>query len=125
MLELDRIDEDRREDEALRRTLLTMNPSLVRGLYPALFDVLDTEDAEPESQEPEGDLDFSQHLSNYDMSGVEWQSPSDVDAAELEFLQQMLQNNMVTVPVETEAGAPEEVEEDFGLIGQSDDAEWT
>lgn len=113
---LDRISAAEARDEQLRQTLLTTNPSLVRGLYPGSFG------PEEEVEDDPSDLDLDRQDAVYDFRRVEWESPQDMGDEDLEILKRMLGNSNITVSAVSEA--PEGLEGAPGLT-EPDEPEWT
>jgi len=109
--------EDRRTED-MRLALLSAKPELARGLYPSYFDPV-------EIVEDDGTTPLDQAGVDYDYSGVQWQSSSELGDPEMDMLGQMLGNKDVIV-----TGPPRATEgvEDQLLrlnFDESEDSEWT
>lgn len=111
---LDEAERKREQDERMRLALLTANPTLARGLFPAYF--------EPEEIEDDGSVDLNQEDTAYDFSRVEWESPQAMPDEEFAAIKAMLGESGITVgtPVEAQEG----LEDAPGLM-EPDEPEWT
>lgn len=114
---LDRQAEIDREQEQMRLAILSSRPELARALYPAYF--------EPEEvvEDTTGEAFSEDEDSLLDLRKVEWLSPEDLGDPEIEMLNRMLGNNIITVT--NLPRASEGVEEDSGLTSEPNNTEWT
>jgi hypothetical protein len=118
LMVLDRLEHRQAEEERLRQTLLAINPTLAKALYP-LYDL--DEDAEiVEVQAVTEDLDLHREDAAYDFGKVEWEMPSEMEDTEFTALQRMLGDAGITVSGPMEA--PEGVA--GGGESPSDDTGW-
>lgn len=111
---LDQVVRGEESDERLRQALLTINPDLARGLYPAYFT--------SEVPDDPADVALDREDTSYDFRRVEWESPQEMGDEDLEMLRRMLGDPTITVSSVTEA--PEGVEGAPGLR-EPDEPEWT
>lgn len=117
---LDRSDTTSLRADRIREALLSANPALARGLYPAYF----SSEGAPEDGEQPSEHSMMNHdpATAYDFSEVTFEHPKDLKDEDMAMLNRLLGNKDVTVggPL----GAQEEVEEVFD-VAEIDDAEWT
>lgn len=113
-------EQEQRRDDAIRMALLSAQPGLARGLLPEYFSPEEPEDAEDDFT----DVSLNRPDTTYDLSGVTWQSPADMDSSQFDMLESLLADNGVTV---SGTPAPEEGVEipDPGMPFVPDNTEWT